>query len=155
MTKTKWRPMLGSVLLAILVGQLAHLIGGSIGLAYRGMIQAPLSPPTWLFAPVWVIMYVLMGYAAYLVWKSEDADRERAIKLYAAKLALHMLWPLIFFRLGTMWIAAIVLCTLIVLAHKTMRLFSAIDPKAGRLFLPYLIWILYLLYLNIGFAVMN
>ena len=155
MTKTKWRPMLSSVLLAVLVGQLAHLIGGSIGLAYRSMIQAPLSPPTWLFAPVWVILYVLMGYAAYLVWKSEDAGREHAIKLYAVKLVLHLLWPLIFFRLGAMWVAVVVLCVLVALAYRTMRCFSAIDQKAGRVFWPYLIWILYLLYLNIGFAVMN
>jgi len=154
MKQVNWRPLLTSVLLAHLAGQIAHLLAGQIGALYAVMSWPPFAPPGWLFRLIWLILYTLMGLAAYRVWESKSPGRREGMRLYAAQLLLNMLWPALFFRLGYLWIALIALCFLLFLVFLTFRRFSAIDRLAGRLLLPYLAWVGYAVYLCLGFVLM-
>ena len=155
MKAIQWRPALTSILLAVLAGQIAHLLAGNIAGAYAMLAGPPLSPPIWLMAAVWFILYILMGYAAYRIWISENPEKKPAIRLYGAQLLLNCIWPLVFFRWGAMWVAVILAAVLAVLVSLTLRRFSVIDRRAGQLLFPYLAWVLYGVYLSVGFAILN
>jgi len=154
MKQVQWRPLLTSVLVAHLVGQIAHLLAGPMAGVYAVMPKPPFAPPGWLFSPVWLTLYTLMGIAVYRIWTSSAADRREAMRLYAAKLLLNGLWPMLFFRMGAMWAAALVMLALALLIFQTTRRFFATDRLAGRLMLPYLVWVVYMVYLNIGFLLL-
>ena len=154
----KLQPKKGLLYLAIplAVGGLATLLSGGMG-EFRSLQQPPLSPPGWLFPIVWTILYLLMGYASYRVAVS-DAPRDvrrRALTLYGVQLFLNFLWPILFF--GLEWrLAAFFLLLLLWLAILlTQRFFNNIDETAGDLLLPYLLWVTFAGYLNLGVYLLN
>ena len=143
------------VILALLAGGVASLLGGETALLYERLTAPPLSPPGWVFPVVWVVLYILMGIAAGLVARSEDVDSGGALRLYYLQLGLNVLWPLLFFRFEWIAFSAVWLFLLTVAVFATWRRFRAISPAAGWLLVPYLLWCLFALYLNVGFAVLN
>lgn len=155
--KFDWKKLLISLAIPLGVGGLSSLlIGGGMG-QYQAMEQPPLSPPGWVFPVVWTILYLLMGYASYRVYTS-GADQKKirtALKLYGAQLAVNFLWPLVFFGLQWYYAAFVLLIVLWVLIYLTMRSFSDIDEWAGNLLLPYILWVTFAGYLNLGVAILN
>lgn len=143
------------VVLALLAGGLASLLGGETASLYESLTAPPLAPPGWVFPVVWTVLYILMGVAAGLVARSTDVDRERALFLYYVQLGLNVLWPLLFFRFEWITVAAVWLLALVVAVFLTWRQFRTINSVAGWLLVPYLLWCLFALYLNIGYAVLN
>ena len=138
------------------VGALSALLSGGMEL-YQELVKPPLSPPGWLFPIVWTALYLLMGWASYRVYTSE-APREqvgRALVLYGVQLAVNFLWPIVYFRFGLLLTAFLVLVVLWVLVLLTMRAFARIDGKAGDLLIPYLLWVTFAGYLNLGFFLLN
>ena len=155
--KIEWKKMLISLAVPLGVGGLAALITGSGMWAYGVMEQPPLSPPGWLFPIVWTVLYLLMGYASYRIYTSgaEKDTIRRALWLYGAQLAVNFLWPLVFFRLNWYLLAFILLVALWVLIYLTARAFSGIDERAGDLLLPYILWVTFAGYLNLGVYLLN
>lgn len=151
----KYKTIILQVVLALAAGGLASLLGGDTAPLYERLTPPPLSPPGWVFPVVWTVLYILMGIAAGLVARSEDVDSARGMTLYYIQLALNVLWPLIFFRFEWVTVAAVWLFLLTLAVFATQRQFRVIHPAAGWLLLPYLLWCLFALYLNIGFAVLN
>lgn len=151
----KYKPILLQVGIALLAGGLASLLGGETASLYQRLESPPLAPPGWVFPVVWTILYVLMGIAAGIVVKSEDVDSGKALTLYYLHLGLNVLWPLLFFRFEWIAVAAVWLLLLTAAVYAAWRRFCAINPVAGWLLVPYLLWCLFALYLNIGFAVLN
>lgn len=139
------------------VGGLSALISGSGMAAYSTYNQPPLSPPGWVFPVVWSILYLLMGYASYRVAVSEAPKEEKreALILYGAQLLLNFLWPVVFFGLEWRLTAFFILVALWVLIYLTMRKFSRIDERAGDLLLPYILWVTFAGYLNLGVYFLN
>ena len=138
------------------VGGLATLLSGGMG-SYRVMNQPPLSPPGWVFPVVWTILYLLMGEASYRVFVSgKDAAKiKNALIAYGVQLFLNFLWPLAFFG-GQMYLTAFfVLIALWVGIFVTIRLFSRLDETAGDLLIPYLLWVSFAGYLNLGVFLLN
>lgn len=153
---TNWKKRLICWAIPLAVGGLAALLSGGMG-SYRVMNQPPLSPPAWVFPLVWTILYLLMGEASYrvLVSGKDETQIRRALIAYGAQLFLNFLWPLIFFR-GMMYLTAfIVLIALWVGIVVTMRLFSRLDETAGDLLIPYLLWVTFAGYLNLGVFLLN
>ena len=139
------------------LGILSSLISGNMGGVYPTLNRPPLSPPAWIFPVVWSILYILMGISAYIVsdTRGMHSSKEQAMKIYYAELIINVLWPIIFFRFRQFTIAAIMLGALIVAVIATIIKFKKINNTAALLLVPYLIWILFALYLNIGVAVLN
>ena len=110
-----------------------------------------------MFGIVWTVLYVLMGIACYLLLQSEAARerKARALKLYGLQLVINFLWPIIFFNWEMYWLAFLWAGLLLGAVLICWLLFAHIDKWAGRLFVPYLLWCLFALYLNVGFAVLN
>lgn len=138
------------------VGALSTLLSGGMD-SYVVMNQPPLSPPGWVFPLVWTILYLLMGYASYRVLVSDapPAAIRRALLFYGIQLALNFLWPLVFFGLQWYWAAFIILLALWVFIYLTMHLFGEIDDTAENLLIPYLLWVTFAGYLNLGVALLN
>ncbi len=139
------------------LGILASLISGNKGGIYPTLNRPPLSPPAWLFPVAWSILYILMGISAYIVsdTRGMNSSKEQAMKIYYVQLAINVLWPIIFFRFRMFEAAAVVLALLIAAVTATIIKFKKINGTAALLLLPYLVWILFALYLNIGIAVLN
>lgn len=155
--KLDWKRLLLCLAIPLGVGGLAALLtGGGMG-EYSNFIKPPYSPPGWLFPVVWTILYLLMGYASYRVVtaQSEPVKVRRALILYWAQLAVNFLWPLVFF--GAKWYLAafFVLLVLWVLVFLSIYAFADVDEKAGDLLLPYILWITFAAYLNVGVYLLN
>ncbi len=119
---------------------------------FEALNQPPLSPPGWLFPIVWTILYILMGISLYLILQS-DADDETvksAQKIFYFQLALNFLWPLIFFNMGWFKFAFAELVVLWLAVLAMIKQFFATSNWAAYLNIPYLIWLTFAAYLNLG-----
>ena len=144
-----------SVAIAELTGLLAQFLSGMDPSFYRSLKQPPLSPPWWLFPIVWTELYALMGIAAYRNYNAKSENRRGALVLYGAQLLVNFLWPIVFFRFQNIGGAMALLILLFVLVVLTAAFFFRIDRAAGLLLLPYLLWVSFALYLNIGLYFLN
>ena len=155
--KLDWKKLLISLGIPLAVGGLATLISGSGMAQYGQLYRPPLSPPGWVFPVVWSALYLLMGYASYRVLESgaEPMQIRRAWIFYGLQLAANFLWPLLFFG-GQMYLAALLLLTLLwVLIFLTIRAFTEAEELAGDLLIPYLLWVTFAWYLNLGIFLLN
>jgi tryptophan-rich sensory protein len=149
----KLLPYLG---LPLAVGGLSALLSGNLP-GYRELIRPPLSPPGWIFPVVWTVLYLLMGWASFRV---AEADVPKEVKrqgqrFYRLQLLANFLWSPVFFRLELRLLAFGILLVLWLLICLTIHRFSAVDEKAGDLLLPYLLWVTFAGYLNLGVALLN
>ena len=138
------------------VGGLATLLSGGMD-SYRDINQPPLSPPAWLFPLVWTALYFAMGEASYRILTS-NADKmqiRKALIPYGIQLFLNFLWPLFFFG-GQLYLTSfILLIGLWVAILITTRRFSLMDETASDLMIPYLLWVTFAGYLNLGVFLLN
>ena len=153
----KWQKMLLCILIPLAVGALAGRLSREGMSLYQTMYKPLLSPPGWVFPVVWSLLYILMGIASCLVYCSDASlpRKKRALILYGLQLAVNFVWPLLFFRFGLQWLSFFWLLLLIGLVWACMTLFRYILPRAGKLMLPYLLWLFYAAYLNLGAALLN
>jgi len=152
--KFSWRALLFFVGTALAAWVISALLGGDFSVIQQWNAP-PLAPPSWLFFPVWTILYITMGVAAYLVWQTGDIDRTQSIGIYFLQLAVNVLWPLFFFRLQWRLFAFLWILLLIGAVAYTIRRFSAHSTAAAWLLIPYFAWLLFAAYLNLGYYVLN
>ena len=157
MKKIKWKTLIISVLIPLVVGGFSALLTMGGMRDFDSFVKPPLSPPGWLFPIVWTILYVLMGVASYLVIESDvsQPDKEKALGVYLVQLTFNFLWSIIFFNLGLYYFAFIWLLALLVLIIVTAVRFYRIDKTAGLILLPYIIWVTFAGYLNLAIAYLN
>lgn len=155
--KIQWKPLLICVAIPLAVGGLAALLSREGMNVFASLEKPPLSPPGWLFPVVWTILYVLMGIASYLVFTS-GADRKTvgaALRVYGFQLAVNFLWPIFFFHFGWYLFSFVWLLLLLLLILVTFARFWKISVPAACLLIPYLIWVVFAGYLNLGVALLN
>lgn len=156
MKNISWFALIIIIFSTMLVGGLSGALSNNSGQVYTSMMRPPLSPPGWLFGIVWPILYILMGVSAYIIYKSEpSANRKIAIFLYCIQLFVNFLWPIIFFRFQWYWVSVGVIILLDILVLMTIIQFSKINKTASYLLIPYMSWILFATYLNIGISKLN
>ena len=145
------------LLIPLAVGGLAAWLTMGSMEQFASLAQPPLSPPGWVFPVAWTILYLLMGWASFLIWKSDapQVEKKRALTLYGVQLAVNFVWPLLFFRAGLYGFALIWLVILLVLVVETMLAFGRIDRRAAWLLVPYILWLLFAAYLNAGVWLLN
>jgi len=155
--KKDWQEALISVLIAELIGLLSSGIAGNVRMEYLQYAKPPLSPPGWVFGVAWTILYALMGLAAYLVYISDNNEkfREQGLILYAIQLFFNFIWSIVFFRFNLLWGSVVIIIVLAILVIAAINVFYKINKTAAYLMIPYLLWILFATYLNIGIAILN
>lgn len=124
------------------VGSVASAQGGAF---YAGLARPGWAPPGWVFAPVWSVLYLMMGVAAWLVWRRASGWRAAvpALAVYLLQLAANALWTWLFFawRSGAWAFAEVLL--LAVLVAATVGAFRRHSAAAALLLIPYLAWVLF------------
>lgn len=155
--KLDWKKLIVCLAIPLAAGGLSALITGGMAADFNTLNQPPLSPPGWVFPVVWTILYLLMGYASYRVLTSgaEPEQKQKALRLYGAQLALNFLWSPVFFGLEWRLVAFVILVVLWVLIYLTIRAFAKIDERASDLLLPYILWVTFAGYLNLGVYLLN
>lgn len=155
--KINGKALVIGIAIPLATGGLSALLTGGGMARFAQVNKPPLSPPGWLFPVVWTILYILMGIAAYLVYVAdEDAEsKAKALSVYGYQLVVNFLWPVFFFDFGWYLFSFFWLLLLWVLVVQTIRLFSQISETAGYLLIPYLIWLSFAAYLNLGIWYLN
>lgn len=139
------------------VGVLAGLISRSGMQSYMMMTEKPpLTPPAIVFPIVWTILYALMGIGAARIYLAQESpERNRGITVFIAQLIVNFFWPLFFFNLQAYGFAFFWLILLWVLVFYMIFTFYKTDKLAAWLQIPYLIWLTFAAYLNLGVWLLN
>jgi translocator protein len=139
----QWSALALSLLLVIVVAALGAWASINAQSFYAGLIKPTWAPPPGVFGPVWSVLYLLMGIAAWLVWRSAGsiAQAADALLLYGLQLLLNALWSWLFFRWQLGLLAVIEVCLLWLTIWFTLLLFWRSNRTAGLLLLPYLLWV--------------
>lgn len=120
---------------------------------YPALIQPPLTPPSWVFAPVWTILYIAIGVAAWLVWLKPGSHPP--LRAWGWQLAANALWPVAFFGLRSPLLGLPIIAAMLVAIAITIRAFHRRSRLAAWLLMPYLAWTGFAAYLNAGFWWLN
>ncbi len=134
--------LIGWLALTFVAAASGAAASANAGAFYQELIRPEWAPPGWLFAPAWTTLYVLMGVAAWLVWRVDGFRGARlALYLYIIQLIANALWTWLFFvwRLGALAFGEILLLWCLIIA--TLVAFWRVRPLAGALLLPYLAWV--------------
>lgn len=155
--KTDKKRLILCLAVPLVVGAAAGLLTQNSMETFEALKQPPLSPPGWLFPVVWTALYLLMGISSYLVCVSDAAreEKSRALWAYGVQLAFNFLWPIFFFNLAWYLFAFAWLVVLWILILITALRFRRIRSLAGRLLIPYLLWVAFAGYLNLGIYLLN
>lgn len=111
---------------------------------YTNLEKPSFNPPNWVFAPVWTILYIMMGYAAGRIWNKIDqfeAEVKKGFLFFLIQLALNALWSYLFFGLHNPMLASFEIVLLWLMIYETYLQFKKIDKVAAYLLLPYLAWV--------------
>ncbi len=155
--KIKWGKLILCIAIPLVIGGAAGLISSGSMEDFAALNQPPLSPPGWFFPVAWSILYILMGIASYLVITSNGAQKHinNAIIIYAVQLLFNFFWTIFFFNLKLYFFSFAWLIALWILIIVTIILFSRLSKPAGYLLIPYLLWVSFAAYLNLGIALLN
>lgn len=150
------------LIVSIILCQFAGFVGSiatrkAIPVWYAYLNKPSLTPPNWLFGPVWITLYFLMGISAFLVWKKVRFDTrvKTAMGLFFVQLFLNALWSLLFFGLRSPLAGLIDITILWALILLTIILFLRISKTAGFLLIPYILWVSFAIYLNFSIWILN
>lgn len=152
----KWLGLPVWVVIAYVPSAMAAFV--ETGTWYDSLKRPVWTPPSWVFGPVWTLLYLLMGIAAWRVWARHgfgDRSSRRALVLFLVHLILNAAWTWLFFGLHMPTAAAAEIVVLWSMILALVVLFWKCDRTAGALLLPYLLWVTYAVTLSIGFAIMN
>ena len=144
-----------SILISLAVGGLSSLATRGQMEIYSQLEQPPLAPPGWLFPVVWTILFVLMGISAAIIWKQGGPERTDSLFIYGTQLVVNFLWTIFYFNFGARLLAFFWLLFLLLLVILMAVKFSHISKTAAKLQIPYIIWLLFAAYLNLGTYLLN
>jgi len=149
-------------LISVLVCQLAGAIGSlftapSVPVWYAVLIKPSFVPPGWVFAPVWITLFFLMGVAAFLIWKRGTGEKGvfYALLFFDIQLGLNILWSYLFFGLRFPFYAFLEIIFLWLAILITILKFYKISRIAAYLLLPYIIWVTFAAFLNFSIWQLN
>ena len=123
----------------------------SITTWYPTLVKPIFNPPNWIFAPVWTLLYAMMGVAGGIIWNHLETNKEQVKKAFAffiIQLALNALWSYLFFGLHNPLLALLEIIILWLMIFETYVQFKSINKLAGWLLIPYLAWVSFATILN-------
>jgi tryptophan-rich sensory protein len=120
---------------------------------FASLAKPSFNPPNWLFAPVWTVLYVVIGVAGWLVWTHDRGGT--AMKLWWAQLVLNFLWSPSFFALHRIGLALAIVTLMLLAIWTFVTLMARRLPSAALLFVPYGLWVGFAAVLNAAFWMLN
>ncbi|RXG27313.1 TspO/MBR family protein [Leeuwenhoekiella palythoae] len=139
------------ITVCLLVGFLSAIATQSSVLTWYPQLAKPaFTAPNWLFAPVWTVLYILMGIAAGLVWNKGYYHKwvKTALYHFGFQLILNAAWSIVFFGMHLVLPALLIILSLLILLLFTFKWFKVVKPEAAYLLFPYIIWVAYASALN-------
>ena len=150
------------IIFSLLICQLAGLIGAifnstAVKTWYAHINKPGFTPPNWIFGPVWITLYLLMGISLFLVWNAEinTKVKQAALVVFFIQLVLNTLWSYFFFYLQSPLYGLIEIVILLIFIIFTMLRFFPIRPLAGFLLVPYVLWVGFAAVLNYSIWQLN
>ena len=147
-----------SLLLPLAVGGISGYFTVKAIPGWYAQLNKPwFNPPNWLFSPVWTSLYIMMGIALWLVWKSDASQKlkQRAIYLFAAQLVLNFFWSLIFFNLHQIGWAMVEIMAMWGMILLSIVAFANVNKAAAWLLVPYISWVSFATILNYSIWKLN
>ncbi len=143
----------------LLVGFLSSKVTQqSISTWYPTLVKPVFNPPNWVFAPVWTLLFIMMGVAGGLVWNHLEENPEpvkKAFQFFIIQLGLNALWSYLFFGLQNPLLALIEIVLLWLMIFETFNQFKKINSTAAKLLIPYLAWVSFASLLNFSIWWLN
>lgn len=153
----KWKPLILFLVATLGTGMLSSLLTRNSMDVYSRYNMPILAPPSIVFPIVWTVLYILMAISAYIIWTSDASlkDKKDALFLFFLQLAANFLWSIIFFRFDLIFLAFLWIILLWVIVVFMIVAFFKIKPVAAYLQIPYLLWLSFAAYLNLGIYTLN
>ncbi len=151
------------LIFSIVICELAGVIGAifsmrSISTWYYTLEKPIFNPPNWIFAPVWTLLFALMGLSIFLIWKSTSVaptQKKLAIRIFVSQLCLNILWSILFFGLHSPSAALVEIIGLLAMIVATLFVFDKISKVASYILIPYLAWVSFASVLNFTIWFLN
>jgi len=147
---------------AVLICQFAGIIGSVFTTPtrptwYASINKPEFNPPNWVFAPVWTMLFLLMGISLYLIWEKglEKKEVKHAVYVFGLQLFLNIVWSFLFFGLQNPFLAFAEIVLLWIAILASIILFYRISKKAGLLLVPYILWVSFAAFLNYSVWILN
>ncbi len=145
---------------ALVIPQLAGFLGAlftapAIPSWYAGLNKPWFVPPSWLFAPVWTALFLLMGLSLFLVWEKGDKGFRLAVSVFGVQLVLNIMWSAVFFGLRSPFLGLLEIAALWVAIAVNIAVFWRIRKASGYLLVPYIIWVSLAALLNYNIWILN
>lgn len=147
-----------AIAIPLAIGSLAGFFtASSVNGWYTTLVKPSFNPPNWLFAPVWTSLYIMMGIAFFLIWKSNanDVVKRTAVTLYIIQLALNFCWSFIFFYAEQPGWALVDIVLMWIFILLTIRWFGKISSVSAWLLVPYICWVSFATVLNYAIWTLN
>lgn len=154
----KFKYYLIFILIPFVVGGISASLTRDQRYIYETLTLPPFAPPSYVFPIVWSILYFLMGVSSIMIFAQRfknPKDIFSALFVYAISLFFNFLWPIIFFNMQAFFLASIWLLILCFLVLRTIIKYGRFSKEAANLQIPYFLWTLYAMYLNIGIFLLN
>ena len=149
------------LVISMVLCQLAGFLGSlftipAIPTWYKTLKKPFFTPPAWIFGPVWISLFILMGISLFVVWRRQDHPRfKTALIFFFVQLILNILWSAAFFGLRSPLIGLIDIVLLWVAILLTIQHFLRISKMAGLLLMPYIVWVSFAVVLNFSLWILN
>lgn len=158
MSKIDWPKLLTAIISVLIASTLGGLLtAASVTNWYPNINKTALTPPSWLFGPVWSVLFIMMAIALYLAWsgRNKQKTRRKAAYLFFGQLAANVAWSGIFFGLQQIGLAFIEIIFLLILITYTLLAFYRLNKTAGWLMMPYFLWVCFAATLNFSLWLAN
>lgn len=133
--------------------QLAGVIGSvftasTVSTWYSTLIKPSFTPPSWLFGPIWILLYFLMGTSLYLLWQNKAKDKKKSLIIFGIQLILNVCWSFLFFGLKSPLYGLIGILFLLAAIILTIAFSYRVSHYAVIALIPYLVWVSFATILN-------
>ena len=148
------------LIISLIIPQLAGFIGSnfttdSISSWYTTLVKPEYTPPNYVFGPVWITLYFLIGISLYLVWTSEKRKSSKPLIIFGVQMFLNAIWSIVFFGLESPIFGLGVIIPLLGTIALMIWSFWKVSKPAAYVLLPYIIWVSIATYLNYGIWTLN
>jgi len=153
-----YKKLIISLVLPQLAGGLGAIFTTSaIPVWYMGLAKPSFNPPNWIFGPVWLTLYFLMGVSAYLIWMKvgENKKASDALWIFWLHLIFNAIWSPVFFGLQNLFLALMIIAIILFLIVIMIYRFWDINKLASVLLFPYLLWVSFATLLNYYILILN